>query len=129
MLRRTSQWLRRLNPIRWASRQGHAYFPETVRSLTLSVAIRFALHQPIHKYAGTLYAWLLTRAANPVRGKEIFKDQCKGCHEDDGQGEFNNELKRDDIQALWRATCFERRVSSAFAAWRKFLLAQRGVID
>ena len=49
---------------------------------------------------------LLTRAADPVRGKEIYKDQCKGCHEDDGQGEFNNELKRYDIPALWGNNSF-----------------------
>lgn len=44
---------------------------------------------------------LLTRAANPVRGQDIFEDRCKGCHDDDGQGEWNSDQKRYDIPAVW----------------------------
>lgn len=49
---------------------------------------------------------LLTRAANPVRGEEIYHDQCKGCHEDNGQGSWNSEEKRYDIPALWGNNSF-----------------------
>ena len=44
---------------------------------------------------------LLTSAADPVRGKEIYKDRCSGCHEDDGQGRWNEKEMRYDIPALW----------------------------
>ena len=49
---------------------------------------------------------LLTRAANPQRGGEIFHDRCKGCHQDDGQGSWNNEQKRYDIPAVWGSNSF-----------------------
>jgi thiosulfate dehydrogenase len=48
----------------------------------------------------------LARAANPARGQEIFHDHCKGCHEDDGQGTWNNEQKRYDIPAVWGSNSF-----------------------
>ena len=49
---------------------------------------------------------LLTRAANPVRGQEIFHDQCKSCHQDNGQGTWNDQQKRYDIPALWGNNSF-----------------------
>ena len=48
----------------------------------------------------------LTVAANPVRGQEIYKDRCKGCHEDDGQGRWNDEQMRYDVPALWGNNSF-----------------------
>jgi len=48
----------------------------------------------------------LTRAANPVRGEQVFHDQCKGCHEDNGQGRWNAKQKRYDIPAVWGKNSF-----------------------
>ena len=49
---------------------------------------------------------LLTRAANPVRGQQLYKDSCRGCHDDDGQGRWNDQLKRYDVPALWGMDSF-----------------------
>ena len=49
---------------------------------------------------------LLTRAANPVRGQEIFHDRCKSCHEDNGHGTWNDQQKRYDVPALWGNNSF-----------------------
>lgn len=49
---------------------------------------------------------LLTRAANPLRGSELYKDRCKSCHEDNGQGKWNADQKRYDIPALWGNNSF-----------------------
>lgn len=48
----------------------------------------------------------LTVAANPVRGQEIYQDRCKGCHDDDGQGRWNDQLMRYDVPAVWGNNSF-----------------------
>lgn len=44
---------------------------------------------------------LLARAADPVRGKEIYKDNCKGCHQEDGGGVWRDDEMRFRYPAVW----------------------------
>lgn len=44
---------------------------------------------------------LLTRAANPIRGKDIFRARCASCHQNSGQGVWLNDQKRYLFPAVW----------------------------
>jgi len=48
-------------------------------------------------------ASLLTRAADPVRGAAIYKDQCESCHQRDGSGVWRSDEQRYRYPALWGA--------------------------
>lgn len=48
----------------------------------------------------------LTRAADPVRGREIYKDECRGCHQDDGQGVWREDEQRFRYPAVWGPNSF-----------------------
>lgn len=49
---------------------------------------------------------ILAAAADPQRGATLYKDSCESCHQADGQGEWNADLKRYDIPALWGPNSF-----------------------
>ena len=44
---------------------------------------------------------LLTRAADPVRGKEIYKNNCQSCHQETGGGVWQEDEQRFRFPALW----------------------------
>ena len=44
---------------------------------------------------------LLTRAADPERGKDIFRERCATCHQNNGQGIWLDDQKRYLVPALW----------------------------
>ena len=44
---------------------------------------------------------LLARAADPERGKDIFRDRCATCHQNNGQGVWLDDQKRYLIPAVW----------------------------
>ena len=48
----------------------------------------------------------LTRAADAVRGKQIYNDNCAECHQDNGNGEWNAAQKRADTPAVWGNNSF-----------------------
>lgn len=48
----------------------------------------------------------LTRAADAVRGREIFDDDCAECHQDNGNGEWNAGQQRADYPAVWGSNSF-----------------------
>ena len=44
---------------------------------------------------------LLTRAADPVRGKDIYKERCTSCHQENGSGVWRDDEKRYRYPAVW----------------------------
>lgn len=44
---------------------------------------------------------LLTRAADPERGKDIFRERCASCHQNSGHGVWLDDQKRFLFPALW----------------------------
>ena len=44
---------------------------------------------------------LLTRAANPERGKDIYRERCAICHQNNGQGIWLDDQKRYLTPAVW----------------------------
>ena len=78
---------------------------------------------------------LLTRAANPVRGKEIYKERCEECHQDNGQGEWNDKQQRYDIPALWGNNSFGlmsgmgRLATAATMVWGTMPRNQVNIMD
>ncbi|WP_428771544.1 c-type cytochrome [Vibrio sp.] len=43
----------------------------------------------------------LARAADPVRGAEIYRDECRTCHGDNGQGRWEEDEEKFRYPALW----------------------------
>ena len=48
----------------------------------------------------------LTRAADAVRGAEIYRANCRNCHQDDGGGVWRDDEKRFRYPALWGNNSF-----------------------
>jgi len=48
----------------------------------------------------------LTRAADAVRGAEIYRDNCRNCHQEDGGGVWLDDEKRFRYPALWGPNSF-----------------------
>ena len=48
----------------------------------------------------------LTRAADAVRGKQIFTDNCRNCHQGDGSGVWLDAEKRYRYPAVWGSNSF-----------------------
>ena len=48
----------------------------------------------------------LTRAADAVRGAEIYRDNCRNCHREDGSGVWRDDEKRFRYPALWGNNSF-----------------------
>lgn len=48
----------------------------------------------------------MTRAADPVRGAEIFRHECRNCHGDNGEGEWDADLDKFRYPALWGPDSF-----------------------
>ncbi len=48
----------------------------------------------------------MTRAADPVRGAEIYRDECRTCHGDNGEGEWDEDQQKFRYPALWGPDSF-----------------------
>jgi len=48
----------------------------------------------------------LITPANPLRGQAIYQDNCKSCHQEDGQGVWRDDEKRYRYPALWGQNSF-----------------------
>lgn len=49
---------------------------------------------------------LLSRAASPNRGAEVYKDECETCHGENGEGRWDTDQKKYRYPALWGPNSF-----------------------
>lgn len=48
----------------------------------------------------------MARAANPVRGADIYEQECRTCHGDNGEGRWDSDLEKFRYPALWGPDSF-----------------------
>ena len=58
------------------------------------------------KGASNISVTALTRAADPVRGKTVYEDNCAACHGYTGDGVFDNVAKKYIYPAVWGPNSF-----------------------
>jgi thiosulfate dehydrogenase len=71
---------------------------------------------------------LLERAADPVRGLEVYKTKCQSCHQVNGEGLLNNEKTENIYPPLWGEKSFNDGAGlyrlSSFAKYVKYNMPQ-----
>lgn len=77
----------------------------------------------------------LTRAADPERGRRIFKNRCAECHENNGQGEWLDDQERFLFPAVWGDDSFGlmsgmgRLATAATMVWGTMPRNQVNIMD
>lgn len=50
---------------------------------------------------------LLDRAADPLKGEEVYKNECKSCHGADGEGKMKSDNSSYEYPPLWGAKSYQ----------------------
>ena len=58
--------------------------------------------------SGLMEIHFLSRAANPIKGKILYKQQCRVCHQEDGQGMMTSNQKGYFYPPLWGEHSFNQ---------------------